>query len=75
MLLASTKFYRKAEDVSIQGLDAKPRIIEVEKKMGSAEPGKVSLHDSIDGNGGIMLYTSGTTSRPVSIMHPFTFPG
>lgn len=75
MLLASTKFYRKAEDVAIQGLDAKPRIIQVEKRMGGAEPGNVSLHDSVDGKGGIMLYTSGTTSRPVSNMHPFTFPG
>jgi len=74
MLLASSKFYKKAQDVSNQGLDANPRIIEVEKRMGGQKPGNVSLDDSADGKGGIMLYTSGTTSRPVSNMHPFTFP-
>lgn len=73
MLLASSKFYKKSQDVSDQGLDANPCLIEVEKRIGGEKPGNVSLHDSSDGKGGIMLYTSGTTSRPVSNRHPFTF--
>lgn len=68
MLLASSKFYKKAHDVALQGLSSQPRVIEVEKlQAGEIGRVEVSLGGPTDGQGGIMLYTSGTTSKPVSI--------
>lgn len=67
MLLASSKFYKKAQDVALQGLSLQPRVIEVEKlQAGEIGRAEVSLEGATDGQGGIMLYTSGTTSKPVS---------
>jgi acyl-coenzyme A synthetase/AMP-(fatty) acid ligase len=67
MLLASSKFYKKAHDVALQGLSSQPRVIEVEKlQAGEIGRVEVSLGGPTDGQGGIMLYTSGTTSKPVS---------
>ncbi|OBT95261.2 hypothetical protein VE01_07553 [Pseudogymnoascus verrucosus] len=68
MLLASSKFYKKAQDVALQGLSLQPRVIEVEKLQGG-EIGRaeVSLDGPTDGPGGIMLYTSGTTSKPKGV--------
>lgn len=64
MLLSSTKFQRKAEDVVNQGVDVKLEV--VEKNLGSSKStDEVHLEDSLDDKGGLMLYTSGTTSRPV----------
>ncbi|KFY05560.1 hypothetical protein V492_08448 [Pseudogymnoascus sp. VKM F-4246] len=68
MLLASSKFYKKAQDVALQGLSSQPRIVEVEKlQAGEIERAKVSLNGPADGRGGIMLYTSGTTSKPKGV--------
>ena len=64
MLLSSTKFQRKAEDVVNQGVDIKLEI--VEKRLSSSNStNQVHLEDPSDDVGGLMLYTSGTTSRPV----------
>jgi malonyl-CoA/methylmalonyl-CoA synthetase len=67
MLLSSAKFDGKAQEVMKEGLEAKPQHIKLEKKLGDSEHEKVTLQDSTDGDGGMMLYTSGTTNRPVSL--------
>jgi acyl-CoA synthetase (AMP-forming)/AMP-acid ligase II len=66
MLLSSLKFQKKADEVLSNGLEHPPIHITVDKRL--AEPTKVvpiSLVDCPVTNGGLMLYTSGTTSRPV----------
>ena len=67
MLLSSAKFKSKAEEVVKDGLE-KPVRHEIIPKIsaGSDAPGKPQLKSEEDVNiGGMMLYTSGTTSRPV----------
>lgn len=66
MLLSSKKFHNKAEEVFKTGLEAKPKHVQIEKKMGGTEPRKINLEGPPGGKGGMMLYTSGTTNRPVS---------
>ena len=68
MLLSSTKFLKKAQETEALGLAAKPRFIELEKKQGGGKAEKVTLESTSEGRGGLMLYTSGTTNRPVSRM-------
>jgi hypothetical protein len=65
MLLSSAKFEGKAQEVMKEGLEAKPKHVKLEKKLGGLKHAKVTLEGSIDGEGGMMLYTSGTTNRPV----------
>jgi acyl-coenzyme A synthetase/AMP-(fatty) acid ligase len=65
MLLSSQKFEGKAEEVLKEKLETPPKHIRLEKKMGDSEPIPVTLEGSEDGEGGMMLYTSGTTNRPV----------
>jgi malonyl-CoA/methylmalonyl-CoA synthetase len=67
MLLASAKFKDKAEDVIKEGTRKKP-IVSVEKiSEGNKSAERVDLEETTTNNGGLMLYTSGTTSRPVCI--------
>ena len=66
LLLSSAKFETKAQEVMRQELNKKPKKITLEKKLGGTEHTKVTLEDPTDGDGGMMLYTSGTTNRPVS---------
>lgn len=66
MLLSSKKFETKAEALK-DVLEGKPRYIKLEKKLGGAEYAKVTLEGPTDGQGGMMLYTSGTTNRPVCL--------
>lgn len=66
MLLSSTKFEGKAQDVFKEGLQGTPKHVKVEKKLGGAIHSPVRLEGPTDGEGGMMLYTSGTTNRPVS---------
>jgi len=66
MLLASTKFENKAQEVFKEGLQGSPKLVKVEKLLGGAEAARVTLEGPSDGEGGMMLYTSGTTNRPVS---------
>src|ERR1700760_75784 len=69
MLLASARFQDKAEDVIKEGTQNKP-MISVEKIIeGSKSAERIELENATTSNGGLMLYTSGTTSRPVC----FTF--
>jgi malonyl-CoA/methylmalonyl-CoA synthetase len=68
MLLSSKKFEGKAQEVLKYGLEASPRLINLEKKLGSGEQREVALEGPTSGAGGMMLYTSGTTNRPVCIL-------
>lgn len=66
LFLSSTKFNEKAQEVLKEGLEKKPRHGVVEKRQGgSVSFAQVQLEGTQSVNGGIMLYTSGTTSRPV----------
>ena len=67
MLLSSEKFRSKTDEVVKEGLDKKPIVGHIEKKHGrSSTERKAQLESSKDDQSGMMLYTSGTTSRPVS---------
>ncbi len=67
MLLSSAKFQSKADEVLKEGLERKPISSKVEKKLeGSQSRESVQLEAQKNAQSGMMLYTSGTTSRPVS---------
>lgn len=68
MLLSSQKFEAKAQELLKTGLETVPKHISLEKKLGGAEPKEVILEGPTDGAGGMMLYTSGTTNRPVCVL-------
>lgn len=66
MLLSSTKFQNKADEVLKEGLEKKPIPSTVETKLeGSQSSEQVQLENNTDNQSGMMLYTSGTTNRPV----------
>lgn len=65
MLLSSTKFTPKAEEVLKSELDVRPVHLKLEKFQGNGIHEKVTLEGSDPGSAGMMLYTSGTTNRPV----------
>ncbi|PKY00510.1 putative AMP-binding enzyme [Aspergillus campestris IBT 28561] len=72
VLLTSEKFESKARGVVEAGLD-RPPVVEVMGKFleGGPAPGDVQLEDLVGGsNGGMMLYTSGTTNRPKGVLIP-----
>jgi malonyl-CoA/methylmalonyl-CoA synthetase len=77
MLLSSEKFKEKATDIverDTEGeLTHKP-LVDVEKiKEGDKSSGRITLEDVRDQDldrGGMMLYTSGTTSRPKGVLLP-----
>lgn len=67
LLLATSKFKDKAEDVLKDDMHHKPQLEVLDKidsGATSADNVKFELRESPD-DGGFMLYTSGTTSRPV----------
>lgn len=66
MLLSSPKFSKKAEELLASGLEGSPKHVRCEKKLSTSEIRKVTLEGLSDGQGAMMLYTSGTTARPVS---------
>lgn len=68
MLLSSRKFEGKAQEVLKAGLETSPRHISLEKKLGGGEHRDVLLEGPTSGQGGMMLYTSGTTNRPVCVL-------
>jgi malonyl-CoA/methylmalonyl-CoA synthetase len=65
MLLSSKKFERKALELMEQVLEMPPKHVKLEKRMGGLSYKNVTLEGPADGEGGMMLYTSGTTNRPV----------
>lgn len=66
MLLSSNKFQKKAAELLKEGLERTPKHIKLEKRMGGKSYEEVKLEGPTDGEGGMMLYTSGTTNRPAS---------
>lgn len=67
-LLSSHKFQEKAEETLKEGLDhipKKPLLSIVEKRRHGSGHDEVQLVHLPMKKGGMMLYTSGTTSRPV----------
>lgn len=65
MLLSSEKFKDKSLDVTKEGLEHQP-IVAVEKiNEGKKSSENITLEEVKSEEGGMMLYTSGTTSRPV----------
>lgn len=65
MLLSSEKFRDKSLDVTNEGLEHQP-IVAVEKiTEGKKSSENITLEDVKSDQSGMMLYTSGTTSRPV----------
>ena len=66
MLLSSEKFQGKAEEVMKTDLQTKPVFGLVDKiRDDDRVVNEVQLEESAGNQGGMMLYTSGTTSRPV----------
>ncbi|KAK3719506.1 hypothetical protein LTR37_004364 [Vermiconidia calcicola] len=69
-LLSTAKYKALAADVLREGLDKSPLSIDVEKTMqGSQSTNSIELTgDSYTAEGGMMLYTSGTTARPKGVL-------
>lgn len=65
VLLSSPKFEVKAVDVLKEGLKSPPKHLRLEKKLGGNVVKGVQLESYKGEEGGMMLYTSGTTNRPV----------
>lgn len=65
MLLSSTKFAPKAEELLRTELDVEPAYLQLNKFQGGGAHEKVTLGKTCPGSAGMMLYTSGTTNRPV----------
>ncbi|KAL8859736.1 MAG: hypothetical protein Q9178_003851 [Gyalolechia marmorata] len=71
MLLSSHKFQSKADEVLKEGLEKKPISSTIDKKLEGNQSGEcVQLEDNPDDQSGMMLYTSGTTSRPKGVVLP-----
>lgn len=66
LLLSTPKFEKKANEALKAGLQRKPVLAITERREeGSPAQDNVEVTGTSSGNGGLMLYTSGTTSRPV----------
>lgn len=76
MLLSSTKFRSKAEEV-MNGLKDKPPIpSSIPKRAGGTSSSEnIEFKNVQDVEAGIMLYTSGTTNRPVRSLKAHMFSG
>jgi len=71
ILISSTKFQEKAEEALNKGLEhlpRKPALNIVEKRRQGNGRDEVQLVPLPMNKGGMMLYTSGTTSRPVCVL-------
>lgn len=70
MLLSSEKFQSQADDVLSQGIQTNPINYKQAKIMMGKTDDYVTLEEPTSGKGGMMLYTSGTTSRPKGVLLP-----
>ncbi|KIW07023.1 uncharacterized protein PV09_01917 [Verruconis gallopava] len=71
MLLSSEKFKEKAQNVVKEGLQESSPLVSVEKiKEGKKSSEQITLETPKSEDGGMMLYTSGTTSRPKGVLLP-----
>lgn len=65
--MSSPKFAAKAKELLAAELVSKPTHVVLAKHLGGGVHEKVELDAQADtGKAGMMLYTSGTTNRPVS---------
>lgn len=67
VLLSTEKFANKAQEVMKAGLDVEPRLDIMEKIKAGGSVSGVAFEGLGAQAGGMMLYTSGTTSRPVCL--------
>lgn len=66
VFLTSDKHLDKAEDVIKEEIETQPTFVKVSKILaGNKSVESISLEEPASDKGGMMLYTSGTTSRPV----------
>ena len=65
LLVSSAKFANKAREVLATGLDSEPAHLRLEKHLGGSAHEMVAIGDEDVGQAAMMLYTSGTTNRPV----------
>lgn len=65
ILLATEKYESKAQQVVDGGLENSPVLQKIEKLQSGGDPVSQLAFDSGRQQGGMMLYTSGTTNRPV----------
>ncbi|GKT74601.1 2-succinylbenzoate-CoA ligase [Colletotrichum tofieldiae] len=65
LLVSSAKFAAKAKEVLATELVSNPTQVELQKHLGGSAHEQVELEDADVGGAGMMLYTSGTTNRPV----------
>ncbi|KAF2022251.1 acetyl-CoA synthetase-like protein [Aaosphaeria arxii CBS 175.79] len=70
MLLSSEKFQDKADEVLKEGMDTAPVNYKRNKIMMGKQDDYVTLEEPTSDKGGMMLYTSGTTSRPKGVLLP-----
>ncbi|KAL5114969.1 hypothetical protein ACEQ8H_007142 [Pleosporales sp. CAS-2024a] len=70
MLLSSEKFQSQADDILKEGLETKPINYKQEKIMMGKMDDHVTLEAPTSTQGGMMLYTSGTTNRPKGVLLP-----
>lgn len=68
MLLSSNKFQEKADEVLKEGIESNPINYRQEKIVMGKTDDHVTLEDAKSEEGGIMLYTSGTTNRPKGVL-------
>lgn len=72
-LLHSAKFAKVAQEVLKDGLDQQPISIALEKIKDQSEQSSIPVELTSSSNaaeGGMMLYTSGTTARPKGVLLP-----
>lgn len=71
ILLASEKMSGKAEEVLSEGIETNTMYSKIDKILvGNKHVESVELQDIAQDHGGMMLYTSGTTSRPKGVIIP-----
>ena len=65
-LITTEKYSTKAQDLLKAGLDREP-VLDIREKIraGACLSDEVTFEDLTESRGGMMLYTSGTTNRPV----------
>lgn len=68
ILLSTKMFQSKAEEVLKEGFEIKPTLGIREKiEVGAEATEEIQFDTPSHGKGGFMLYTSGTTNRPVGV--------
>lgn len=65
LLVSSAKFESKARQVLETELESKPAHVIIPKHVGGNAHESVTWEENGPGGAGMMLYTSGTTNRPV----------